>query len=560
MAVLVSDSFNRTNSATTLGSTDSYAGGTSKAWIVETTTTGTPKYGINSNRAYNATNVLDDYCVVDAGVSDNISVQLDFPVYVAGQQRIVWRYVDAQNNFLMQDNQVYIFVNYSATVVCTLSTTLKAGDTVRVELRGNQHTIFINNVQVGQFTDSRYLTATKHGMCAWAAPSARFDNFIISDLAAGGTTIDGAVSLSGSTSLSIDANVLVSGDTGLSTNADLTANGSILLASASTALIANGDLTVNGAILLSGDTILSTDTTLTTDASILINGVTALSVNSILITDGSILLAGSAALSSDSTLSVNTEVLTMIVSLNLSASSDLNTTANIIVSGVSAFGADATLNTISDVLVSGISLMSVDSQLSVNAEVIAIDTSIKLGTMSDMLVNASVLVDGQVNLLSYSNLLISGVSSDLLDQIIDKIQLHGNVDRIVYLQGNRELNVILEGHRELIVLLRGGLMTAIRQNFSMYAGDSKEIVVPVVGVTSLNGSTAKWIMKNNTSQVLKDTISGITLTGTEVHIRLDPIDTSTLSGMYYHEAELTDQLGNVSTIFTGTVIINKSLV
>jgi len=94
----------------------------------------------------------------------------------------------------------------------------------------------------------------------------------------------------------------------------------------------------------------------------------------------------------------------------------------------------------------------------------------------------------------------------------------------------------------------------------MYAGDSKEIVVPVAGITSLSGASAKWIMKNNTSQVLKDTMSGITLNGTEVHIKLDPIDTSTFSGTYYHECELMDSLGDVSTIFTGIVSISKSMV
>jgi len=414
MAVLVSDSFNRTNSATTLGSTDSYAGGTSKAWIVETTTTGAPKYGINSNRAYNATNVLDDYCVVDAGVSDNISVQLDFPVYVAGQQRIVWRYVDAQNNFLMQDNQVYIFVNYSATVVCTLSTTLKAGDTVRVELRGNQHTIFINNVQVGQFTDSRYLTATKHGMCVWAAPSARFDNFIISDLATGGTTNDGVTSLSGNATLSVDANVLVNG---------------------ANALSANGDLTVNGSILISGATSFSADTTLNTD--------------------GSVLLAASTTLSADTTLTVNAEVLGADVSFNLSSASDLNTNAEVIVSAATALSGDTTLIVVPSILVSGISSVSIDTQLSVNAEVIENDTNVTLSASSDILVNASVLVDGQVDLSANSTLLISGVSSDLLNQVIDKIQLNGNVDQIVKLQGNREIIIKLKGSKENVVKLNG---------------------------------------------------------------------------------------------------------
>ncbi|PEL12651.1 hypothetical protein [Bacillus sp. AFS017336] len=107
-------------------------------------------------------------------------------------------------------------------------------------------------------------------------------------------------------------------------------------------------------------------------------------------------------------------------------------------------------------------------------------------------------------------------------------------------------------------------MTSLKQNFSMYAGDSKEIVVSVVdenGVAlPLSGATVKWILMNNSSSITKNTTNGITLSGSDIHIKLDPADTLTLTGLYEHEIELTDSLGNVSTVTKGTVNIIKSLI
>lgn len=103
------------------------------------------------------------------------------------------------------------------------------------------------------------------------------------------------------------------------------------------------------------------------------------------------------------------------------------------------------------------------------------------------------------------------------------------------------------------------------QYFSMVAGDSKNLIVSVTedgNTVNLDGSTAKWVLKKKKdspeNEVYKDISSGISVGGNQLTIRLDPEDTETLYGGFYHECELTDAIGNVSTIMSGTVTINKS--
>lgn len=107
-------------------------------------------------------------------------------------------------------------------------------------------------------------------------------------------------------------------------------------------------------------------------------------------------------------------------------------------------------------------------------------------------------------------------------------------------------------------------MTALKQSFNMYAGDSKEIIISVTDETgstlSLLGATVKWLLKNNSMSISKDTTNGITINGSDININLEPSDTISLSGMYEHEVELTDSLGNVSTVTKGTVNIIKGII
>lgn len=112
-------------------------------------------------------------------------------------------------------------------------------------------------------------------------------------------------------------------------------------------------------------------------------------------------------------------------------------------------------------------------------------------------------------------------------------------------------------------------MTQKNQNFEMFAGDTKDIVVTVDdgdGIpVNLTGASIKWVLKKATvtgaQQVLKTMANGIFLTDPlagEFTVRLATADTNAISGKFYHEAEVTDSSGNVSTVFTGTVKIEPS--
>lgn len=107
-------------------------------------------------------------------------------------------------------------------------------------------------------------------------------------------------------------------------------------------------------------------------------------------------------------------------------------------------------------------------------------------------------------------------------------------------------------------------MTAIKQDFTMYAGDSKEIIVAVVKEDNtpleLTDVNVIWAMQSKKATVKKDTSNGITVEGASIHIKLEPEDTELLSGAFNHQGKIVDVLENVSTVFTGTVLVMKSLV
>jgi hypothetical protein len=112
-------------------------------------------------------------------------------------------------------------------------------------------------------------------------------------------------------------------------------------------------------------------------------------------------------------------------------------------------------------------------------------------------------------------------------------------------------------------------MTINNQNFEMYSGDSKIINVIVTNTDGssldLTGATIKWgVIKNSSRIIYKDTTSGIAInipmTLGRFTITLNPSDTANISGIFAHEAEITDSVGDVSTVFTGVIKIITSQV
>lgn len=103
------------------------------------------------------------------------------------------------------------------------------------------------------------------------------------------------------------------------------------------------------------------------------------------------------------------------------------------------------------------------------------------------------------------------------------------------------------------------------QNFTIFAGDSKNIIAKVLDENNLpadlTGCSIKWALKNSVDTIenlILKTTPNINIVGNEVHIKLVPDDTKNLVGTFYHECEVVDTAGDVSTIFTGMVIIKKS--
>lgn len=113
-------------------------------------------------------------------------------------------------------------------------------------------------------------------------------------------------------------------------------------------------------------------------------------------------------------------------------------------------------------------------------------------------------------------------------------------------------------------------MTKKAQNFEMWAGDTKNLVVTITGSDSAGYSLASasvtWILEETpgSGSLIRKHISGsssgsgITISTSTLTIDLDPSDTVNLSGTYYHEAEATDISDQVATLFVGTAKIYTS--
>lgn len=109
-------------------------------------------------------------------------------------------------------------------------------------------------------------------------------------------------------------------------------------------------------------------------------------------------------------------------------------------------------------------------------------------------------------------------------------------------------------------------MTKKSQNVEMVAGDHADLVVTITGsngvAKNLTGATIKWVLYDDANAVellSKSTGSGVAITNAlagECTISLAPANTLTIAaGIYYHECEVTDADGIVSTVLIGHVTI-----
>jgi len=110
------------------------------------------------------------------------------------------------------------------------------------------------------------------------------------------------------------------------------------------------------------------------------------------------------------------------------------------------------------------------------------------------------------------------------------------------------------------------------QDVDMIAGDTRNLNVIVYdenngGNKNIANATIKWVLYDEALEVVvlnKALASGITVTNGllgQFTVALTPANTVSLTpGVYYHEVEITDETGNVSTVLTGHITINPTRV
>lgn len=176
---IVSDNFNRTDSATTLGGN----------WVTSVVgTTAVPVWGVKTNQAYfvSSPSGSDFLAYQETSNADNITVSVDMPVILTSGTRLVWRIQDSSNFYVIQPNNatssaLYKRKNNSWVVISSsIATPIPNGATVKVQLIGSTHKVYINGTLAYTFTDTDFQAATKHGMSTtYGDTTGRFDNFSV---------------------------------------------------------------------------------------------------------------------------------------------------------------------------------------------------------------------------------------------------------------------------------------------------------------------------------------------------------------------------------------------
>lgn len=172
---IVSDSFNRADSATSLGSTS-----TGQTWTVIRGT-----WGITGNTAYPADGCpAPGYAVIDSGNKDGT---IAVTATVNPQDtRIPFRVIDANNLYWVERKggnpgfyELDKIVNGVSSVLASSSIAPKDGDIIKIILSGPSINVYINGASTMSATDGS-ITSSKHGIGTWCSGAVRFNDFTIS--------------------------------------------------------------------------------------------------------------------------------------------------------------------------------------------------------------------------------------------------------------------------------------------------------------------------------------------------------------------------------------------
>jgi hypothetical protein len=109
-------------------------------------------------------------------------------------------------------------------------------------------------------------------------------------------------------------------------------------------------------------------------------------------------------------------------------------------------------------------------------------------------------------------------------------------------------------------------MTETNQNFAMFQGNSLTLGFDVEQdgePVDLTGATIDWVAARRRDREIvlekEGDVDEDPTTG-RFTVELDPEDTEDLLGRYWHEARLEDSAGEIFTVTTGLMTVNRSFV
>jgi hypothetical protein len=508
MTVIVSDSFNRADSST-LGTTE-----TGHVWEKQ----GANNFGIVSNQA-GLMNNGDVWAFVDSGIGDNFNMSVDYSAYHLYSD-LIWRWIDSNNYFWLEMKTITSIKKRQNGSVITLGSvsgvSWSGGEKISIKVEGNIHTAYVNGVELLSVSDSTHVSATRHGFKAYSN-TARFDNFLIESL--GTTDPEEPIGEDGSTSFDLLQFIYTDSITQADTRQTIYSDGYI-----------NGD----------------------TRQTIYQDGYTAYDLRQTLYANLSTSFDTKQAIFEVSAVHMDTK---QVIYETASTAFDM----------LQEYYQDRqTGSTPFDMRIQ----LYEDDVTVFDSKQEWYEESFTLADLKQAIYEAGEL-NGDMKLILYSDSFIQG---NLRQLIYSDEQIHFDTKQtlydskneligVIHLKGERKLYIELQGKRDLYIPLKGGVsMTVNNSTINLVAGDSKYLVVSVDGISDLNGCTFKWGLhpRNEANILEKTSTSGISIVDGKVQIKLDPADTEILSGTYYHECEMTDTLGNVSTLFTGLVSVSKS--
>lgn len=176
--VKVRDSFNRANSTTSLGVSD-----TGQVW---TAIVGT--WGINNNKAYDTSvTAQDEFAVVDSGLSDCI-VKTKVTYDSTGKVGLSFRESDANNVFICFLATGNLFLGRKVAGTWTQLASIVVGVVngtydVMIVLKGSRIQAYLDGAKKIDVTDTNFNAQTKHGIFKNStSTNERFDEFFVEEL------------------------------------------------------------------------------------------------------------------------------------------------------------------------------------------------------------------------------------------------------------------------------------------------------------------------------------------------------------------------------------------